>query len=255
MTEPDFTDHHRIEKPPTPYSVTRLFNEETTVEREIIQHLQTPALGWTYRSRQQVMALRPDEREVLLLQLLREKLKQLNPTILTDEARVDAIVTKLRACRDNQQWLAWLQNGINYQFDPSEKAKDVRLIAYDDLTLNDWWLTNQFPVEGNSPRRPDIVLLINGILVVVIEAKTASRSKPDWQLYGSKLDAAFKREFGHLSQAERNKLVSQSSTLDVLLKLPKRIEQIADDVTVHFNEHVRPNGFKAMLVCKDKETV
>ena len=162
-------------------SVDRLFNEETTVEREIIEHLQTPALGWTYHNRDEVTALRPDDREVLLLPLLREKLKQLNPSILTDEARVDAVITKLRACRENQQWLAWLQNGVNYQFDPSEKSKDVRLIDYDNLKANAWWVTNQFPVEGVSPRRPDIVLLINGIPVVVIEAKTASRSKPDWR--------------------------------------------------------------------------
>ncbi|MDY0042893.1 MAG: hypothetical protein RBS57_21490, partial [Desulforhabdus sp.] len=76
-----------------------------------------------------------------------------------------------------------------------------------------------------------------------------------WQLHGAKLDAAFKREFGHLPAAEQNRLVSQASTLDVLLKFPKRIEQIADDAVAHFNAHVRPNGFKGMLVCKDKETV
>ncbi|RKX28304.1 MAG: hypothetical protein DRP47_04660 [Candidatus Zixiibacteriota bacterium] len=179
-------------------TVAKLFNEETTVEREIIEHLQTSTLGWAYRNREQVTALRPDEREVLLLPLLREKLKQLNPTILTDEARVDAIITKLRACRNNQQWLAWLQNGVNYQFDPSEKARDVRLIDFDNLGANDWWVTNQFPVEGNSPRRPDIVLLVNGIPVVVIEAKTASRSKPDWRegakqlgMYSEEIDQLF----------------------------------------------------------------
>ena len=178
--------------------VVRLFNEETTVEREIIEHLQTPALGWNYRTREQVTALRPDEREVLLLPLLREKLKELNPTILTDETRVDAIITKLRGCRDNQQWLDWLQNGVNYQFDPSETAKDVRLIAFDDIDINDWCVTNQFPVEGNSSRRPDIVLLINGIPVVVIEAKTASRNKPDWRegakqlgMYAKEIDQLF----------------------------------------------------------------
>lgn len=161
--------------------VARLFNEETTVEREILEHLQTPALGWTYRCREQVTELRPDGREVLLLPLLREKLKALNPAILTDEARVDAVITKLRACRDNQQWLAWLQNGVNHKFDPAENAQDVRLIEFDDLEANDWCVTNQFPVEGNSSRRPDIVLLINGIPVVVVEAKTASRNKPDWR--------------------------------------------------------------------------
>ena len=179
-------------------TVARLFNEETTVEREIIEHLKTVALGWSYHNREEVTALRPDEREVLLVPLLREKLKQLNPTILTDEARVDAIITRLRACRDNQQWLKWLQEGINYQFDPSEKSMDVRLIDFDNIDENEWWVTNQFPVDGNSSRRPDIVLLINGIPVVVIEAKTASRSKPDWRegakqlgMYSEEIDQLF----------------------------------------------------------------
>ena len=183
---------------PASLNVPRLFSEETTVEREIIEHLQTPALGWTYRSREQLTELRPDEREVLLLRLLRKKLKELNPDVLTEEARVDAIITKLRTCRDNQQWLAWLQNGVNYKFDPSENARDVRLIDFDDLDANEWWVTNQFPVEGNSPRRPDILLMINGIPVVVIEAKTASRNKPDWRegakqlgMYAEEIDQLF----------------------------------------------------------------
>ncbi len=76
--------------------------------------------------------------------------------------------------------------------------EDVRLIDYDNMDANDWWVTNQFPVEGHSPRRPDIVLLINGIPVVVIEAKTASRSKPDWRegakqlgMYAEEIDQLF----------------------------------------------------------------
>jgi type I restriction enzyme R subunit len=185
------------EAPPT-FVVHHLFNEETTVEREIIGHLKSKVLGWTYRSREQIAKYREDEREVLLLPRLRTKLKALNPDVLTDEARVDAIITKLRACRDNRQWLAWLKDGVNYQFDPGEKTRDVRLIDYDNLEANDWWVTNQFPVEGNSSRRPDMVLLINGIPVVVIEAKTASRSKPDWRegakqlgMYSQEIDQLF----------------------------------------------------------------
>jgi type I restriction enzyme R subunit len=166
---------------PVPYSVRTLFNEETTVEREIIEHLKAARLGWTWRSRDYLKKYRPDEREVLLLPLLREKLKALNPAVLTDDSRVEAIVTKLLACRDNQQWLAWLKDGVNYKFDAAENAQDVRLIDYENLDANDWWVTNQFSIDGRSTRRPDIVLLINGIPVIVIEARTASRSKPDWR--------------------------------------------------------------------------
>lgn len=183
---------------PVPYSVRTLFNEETTVEREIIEHLKAAKLGWTWRSREYLREYRPDEREVLLLPLLREKLKALNPAVLTDDSRVDAIVTKLLACRDNQQWLAWLKDGVNYKFDAAENAQDVRLIDYENMDANDWWVTNQFSIDGRSTRRPDIVLLINGIPVIVIEAKTASRSKPDWRegakqlgMYAEEIDQLF----------------------------------------------------------------
>lgn len=183
---------------PAPYTVRTLFNEETTVEREIIEHLRAGKLGWTWRSRDYLKAYRPDEREVLLLPLLREKLKALNPGVLTDDARVDAIISKLRGCRDNQQWLAWLKEGVNYKFDAAENAQDVRLIDYEDIDANEWWVTNQFSIEGRSTRRPDIVLLINGIPIVVIEAKTASRSKPDWRegakqlgMYAEEIDQLF----------------------------------------------------------------
>jgi type I restriction enzyme, R subunit len=172
------SDTHEM---PASYVVRTLFNEETTVEREIIKHLRTSNLGWTWRSRDEVSAQRADEREVLLLPLLRQKLRALNPTVLTDDARVEAIVTKLRACRDNQQWMSWLRNGVNHKFEASENTQDVRLVDYENLDANDWCVTNQFPIEGRSPRRPDIVLLVNGIPVVVIEAKTASRDKPDWR--------------------------------------------------------------------------
>lgn len=187
-----------LKEGPVPYSVRTLFNEETTVEREIIQHLKDAKLGWTWRSRDYLKKYRPDEREVLLLPLLREKLKALNPAVLTDDSRVDAVVTKLLACRDNQQWLAWLKNGVNYKFDAAENAQDVRLIDYENLDANDWWVTNQFSIDGRSTRRPDIVLLINGIPVIVIEAKTASRSKPDWRegakqlgMYAEEIDQLF----------------------------------------------------------------
>jgi type I restriction enzyme R subunit len=183
---------------PVPYAVRTLFNEETTVEREIIEHLKAAKLGWTWRSRDFLKKYRPDEREVLLLPLLREKLKALNPAVLTDDSRVDAIITKLLACRDNQQWLAWLKNGVNYKFDAGENAQDVRLIDHENLEANDWWVTNQFSIDGRSTRRPDIVLLINGIPVIVIEAKTASRSKPDWRegakqlgMYAEEIDQLF----------------------------------------------------------------
>jgi type I restriction enzyme R subunit len=40
-----------------------------------------------------------------------------------------------------------------------------------------------------------------------------------------------------------------------MVKLPQRITDIAAEVADHFVKHVRPNRFKAMLVCYNKETI
>ena len=40
-----------------------------------------------------------------------------------------------------------------------------------------------------------------------------------------------------------------------MVKLPQRITDIATEVADHFVRHIRPNRFKAMLVCYNKETV
>jgi type I restriction enzyme R subunit len=76
----------------------------------------------------------------------------------------------------------------------------------------------------------------------------------DWAVWGEKLDAVFEREFAHLPEGEREQLKHENAKLEVILKLPKRIAMIAEDVAKDFVERVRPNGFKAMLVCYDKET-
>ena len=69
---------------------------------------------------------RDNEIEVLLLPILRRKLKELNPHIITDDERADQIILKLRAERDNQEWLAWMRNEKTHQFAPDEKYQQVK---------------------------------------------------------------------------------------------------------------------------------
>jgi type I restriction enzyme R subunit len=76
----------------------------------------------------------------------------------------------------------------------------------------------------------------------------------DWSIWGKNLDEAFEQEFAHLPEGERETLKTENAKLEVILKLPKRIAMIAEDLAADFKERVRPNRFKAMLVCYDKET-
>ena len=159
----------------------RRWNEENTVEHPILDWLQTPELGWRFESQAAVEKnYRTDEVEVLLLPILRRKLRELNPGGVTDDARADAILTQLRAERDNADWFAWMRNEKTYKFSAEENAQTIKLIDYDNLAANDFLCTNQFWVDGAGGRiRTDVLLFVNGVPLVNIEAKTTAR---DWHV-------------------------------------------------------------------------
>lgn len=160
---------------------TQRWNEENTVEHPIIAWLQTPELGWRFENQTSVNErYRNDEVEVLLLPILRQKLKELNPGVITDAARAEIILTKLRGIRDNAEWIAWMRNEETYKFNAEENAQPIRLMDYDHLESNDFLATNQFWVDGGNHRiRTDVLLFVNGIPLVNIEAKTTAR---DWHI-------------------------------------------------------------------------
>ena len=158
------------------------FTEYKTVEREILDTLQAPGLGWRYMPGDQVTAeyRGSDEREMLLIPLLRERLKALNLGVLVDDDRTNMVITRLRALRDNQEWISWLRGEQTMKFGPDENAQTINLIDFDDPDRNDFLASNQVWIQGIERRRPDILLYVNGIPVVDIEAKTAARGHVDW---------------------------------------------------------------------------
>jgi type I restriction enzyme R subunit len=164
------------------------FSEAITVESPILDWLESPELGWRYEDSKAVAReyrIRRDdgavdEREVLLLPILRERLISLNPEVITDDERAERVISRLRAERDNQEWLRWLRNEKTFKFAVDEPEENVRLIDYDDLEANDFLATNQFRVEGPRDNiRTDILLFVNGVPLVNIEAKTTGR---DWHI-------------------------------------------------------------------------
>lgn len=175
------------------------FTEYKTVEKEILDCLQTNELRWRYERGEDVTISyrNGDEQEMLLLPILRTKLRELNPGIITSDDRADRVITILRGLRDNEEWIRWLRGEKTMQFAQDETSKNITLVDFENPDSNDFLATNQVWIQGIERRRPDILLYVNGIPVVDIEAKTAARGHIDWA-EGAKQTGRYDEEIPNL---------------------------------------------------------
>ncbi|HOW14869.1 type I restriction endonuclease subunit R [Methanosarcina sp.] len=116
--------------------------------------------------------------DVLLLERLRKAVGRINPGIPAD-AREDAIrqVRRLNSpelISNNEAFHRMLTEGINvsYRKDGADRGDLVWLVDFNDPENNDFLVANQFTVvENDKNKRPDIILFVNGLPLVVIELK------------------------------------------------------------------------------------
>ncbi|MBT4071248.1 MAG: type I restriction endonuclease subunit R, partial [Candidatus Magasanikbacteria bacterium] len=67
------------------------------------------------------------------------------------------------------------------------------------------------------------------------------------------IDEQFKEMTQELTEEQRNELLRRYSKKSALVKLPKRMQMIARDIVDHFRLYIEPAGFKAQVVCYDRE--
>ncbi len=130
----------------------------------------------------ELMAERAGYEEVILARRLREAIDRLNPKVPA-EAREEAFrkVTRLSGpslVAVNRAFHKMLTDGVDVEYlaDGGRVVGDkVWLFDFRDTGNNDWLAVNQFTViENRHTRRPDIVLFINGLPLVVVELKNAA---------------------------------------------------------------------------------
>jgi type I restriction enzyme R subunit len=68
------------------------------------------------------------------------------------------------------------------------------------------------------------------------------------------IDQAYAELTGSLSDLDKEMLARKASRMDILIKVPDRIEKICADIAAHFRATVQPNGFKGMVVTFDQES-
>ncbi|ANV88877.1 type I restriction endonuclease subunit R [Picosynechococcus sp. PCC 7117] len=164
-----------------------------TTEDDIeIYHLDLlEKLDYTYRSGYDIQPEgEKQEREsfgdVVLIERLQKAVGQLNPQIpsLSQQQAIREIlsIASPDPIANNEKFHRYLTEGITveYQKDGDTRGEKVWLIDWQNPDNNEFLAVNQFTViEENHNRRPDIVLFVNGLPLVVIELKNAADPKAD----------------------------------------------------------------------------
>ena len=164
--------------------------------------LEQEALGWLNEVGYQVLygpdvapdgdaPERADYRQVLLVDRLRKAIARLNPDI-PNVARDDALKQVLdlgvpSQLAANRQFHKLLVNGVPVQYQKAgETLGDlVRLMDFANVAANEWLAINQYSIKGpHHTRRPDIILFVNGLPLVLLELKNPADETADiWKAF------------------------------------------------------------------------
>jgi type I restriction enzyme R subunit len=154
--------------------MTKIF--ESDIEKLVCELLEEQ--GYTYLSPEAQESERQSLGDVLLLDRLKDAIDTTNPTI-PQEAKEQAFrqvrnLPSQNLIDNNESFHRMLTEGIEVEYmkEHSVKGNKVWLVDFDDINNNEFLVCNQFTViENNINRRPDVVLFVNGLPLVVIELK------------------------------------------------------------------------------------
>lgn len=119
--------------------------------------------------------------QVLLLNHLKNAVKRINPDIPAD-AQVEAIkeiqrIASPELLTNNETFHRLLTEGVpvSKRVAGGERGDRVWLIDFKNPQLNEFVVANQFTIiENGHNKRPDVILFVNGIPLVVLELKNAA---------------------------------------------------------------------------------
>ena len=168
--------------------------ERKTVQSRILHYAEE--IGWTFVSREESekrrgfdpaipVAARPKNASLFFTDVFSEQIRAFNPQYRDDPSAIIGDMGRLHSTiQGNRDFLDYLQNDRKF-YDVAElRERNLRLIDYGDLDLgpeerqNVYEVTEEFAFHnGQYGSREDVVFLINGIPVLVIECKNASKQE------------------------------------------------------------------------------
>ena len=153
-------------------------SERRAVQNPFIRYAEEA--GWSYLPPVEALRLRGGEDSPVLRTVLIEQLQRLNPGVVDSVTKAEEVASRLVRVRPNiegnlEVW-EYLK-GLKTVFVEAERREhNVRLLDAGHPEVNAFHVTDEFRfVSGRTAIRADVVLLINGIPVIVVESKAATR--------------------------------------------------------------------------------
>ncbi len=166
------------------YTAVSMPINEDFYEQVIIEHLRDD-LGYEFLHGPDVPRTTPDYRDVFLPAILANSLRRINPGL--PAAAIEQAMLKISSIdagglyQKNEVFNDFLQSGVEVRyFDGKEERDDiVYLLDYQNPLNNRFHVVNQWTFVEYSEKRPDVVVFVNGIPLVVFELKSPSREETD----------------------------------------------------------------------------
>jgi type I restriction enzyme R subunit len=127
------------------------------------------ALGYQPLAPEAALAMRVEENRVILKPVLIAALQALNGIGAGD---AEAVYNELATLSDNEEWQRKLRGGYSRRITGENRDRPIAVIDFKTPANNTFHVVRQLRVAAQRPRIPDIVLFVNGIPLVVIEAKS-----------------------------------------------------------------------------------
>ena len=155
---------------------------EDWYEQTIIEHLEEK-LGYEYLYGPNIPRTSDDYRDVFLTGVLSESLRRINKGL--PQAAIDEAILKINNVEGgsleqrNEIFTEYLQSGIEVHFYDGKQETDdiVRLLDFDNPENNSFHVVNQWTFIEYSEKRPDVIIFVNGMPLVIFELKSPSREE------------------------------------------------------------------------------
>jgi len=156
-------------------------SEQSAVQNPLIKYVSEKETGWEYVTRDKAVELRRGETGLFFYDLLKEQLIKLNPGVV-DEVRADIIIKDLENMRTtiegNSEVLRYLKGEKSVYHEQKKREVNIKLIDFGDVTKNRFHVTDEWQyTNGTYTNRGDVILLVNGIPVIIVETKGAHKKE------------------------------------------------------------------------------